>query len=408
MGALTGVRVVELGSFIAGPFTTQMLADHGAEVIKVERPESGDPMRQWGMHFKDGESLWWPVIGRNKRSVAIDLKSERGKELVLALLADSDVLVENFRPGVLERLGFAPEELWCDNPGLVITRVSGFGQTGAYSARAGFGSVAEAVAGLRQLTGYPDRPPTRTGLSIADSLAGLMAAFGTLAALRVRERSGKGQVVDVALADSILAVMESVIAEYSATGQVRERTGNIARIAPSNIYPTADERHLVIGANADAPFSRLALAMGRPELAEDPRFENHNARADHHLELDEIIGQWTRRHTVEELDEILARNGVPAGPVNDAAGILENPHFRERGSLVKVETKLGELWMQGVAPRLSDTPGKVETSGQELGEDTAAVLSGLLGLDDEEIARLRLDGVVQTSAIQANDGRGTR
>ncbi|MCS7058961.1 MAG: CoA transferase [Meiothermus sp.] len=383
MGALDGVRVLELGSFIAGPFAGQLLADHGAEVIKVEPPE-GDAMRRWGVRLKEGESLWWPVIGRNKKSVVLDLRTERGRRLARELARRVDVLLENFRPGVLERLGLKPEELMADNPRLIVARVSGFGQSGPYRDRAGFGSVAEAMGGLRYLTGFPDRPPPRVGLSIGDTLAGLFTAFGVLAALRAREQTGRGQIVDVGLTDAVVAVLESVLTEYSALGVVRERTGNILPgVAPSNLYPTREGRYIQIGANADGPFARLCQAMGRPELAQDPRFATHEARGEHQTLLDQLIAEWTRSLSLEELDRLLAEHGVPAGPVNSAREVVQDPHFRERGTLLEVDTPLGRLVMQGVVPKLSDTPGAVAWAGPPLGAHTASVLREF-GLEDRE------------------------
>ncbi|PZA05993.1 MULTISPECIES: CaiB/BaiF CoA-transferase family protein [unclassified Meiothermus] len=394
MSALAGIRVLELGSFIAGPFAAQLLADHGAEVIKLEPPE-GDAMRRWGVHLKDGQSLWWPVIGRNKKSVVLDLRQPKGRALARRLALQADVLIENFRPGVLERLGLEPPGLLAENPRLIVTRVSGFGQQGPYRERAGFGSVAEAVGGLRYLVGFPDRPPPRVGLSIGDSLAGLFAAFGTLAALRARELSGRGQVLDVALTDAVIAVLESVLTEYSATGKVRERTGNILPgVAPSNLYPTRDGRHIQIGANADGPFQRLCQAMGCPELAEDPRYATHRARGERQGELDERIARWTRKYTLEELDRLLRAYGVPAGPVNSAREVVEDPHFRARGAVVEVETALGKLAMQGVVPRLSETPGRIAWAGPPLGAHTREVLGDLLGLGEAEMEALAEEGVV--------------
>lgn len=394
MRALEGIRVLELGQFIAAPFAGQLLADHGAEVIKVEPPE-GDPMRQWGIQLKEGQSLWWPVIARNKKSVVLDLRHPQGRALARRLALASDVLLENFRPGVLERLGLDPRSLLEEKPSLVVARISGFGQEGPYRDRAGFGSVAEAMGGLRHLVGFPDRPPPRAGLSLGDTLAGLFAAFGVLAALRVRERTGRGQVVDMALTDAVIAALESVLTEYSATGRVRERTGNtLPGLAPSNLYPTRDGRYLQIGANADGPFSRLCQAMGRPELAEDPRYATHRARGVHQAELDGLIAAWTQEHALEELDRLLARHGVPAGPVNTAKEVAEDPHFRARGAVVEVETPLGRLLMQGVVPRLSETPGGIAWAGPSLGVHTREILEEVLGLGEEAWAELVAEGVV--------------
>lgn len=395
MSALSDIRVIELGSFIAGPFACQTLADMGAQVIKVE-PPAGDPIRQWGRKTASGESLWWPVIGRNKRSVCIDLKRPQGLELLRGLIAQADVLCENFRPGVLERMGLGPETLWQTQPSLIVTRVSGYGQDGPYRQRAGFASVAEAIAGMRYLNGFADRPPPRSGLSIGDSIAGLFAALGTLSALHERERTGRGQIVDVGLTDAILGVMESVISEYSGIGHVRERTGaTLPGLAPSNLYPTQDDGWIVIGANADKPFRGLCQAMGRSELAEDPRYASHTARGEHQTELDELIRAWTLSHNQAELDALLAEHGVPAGPLNNAAGVLADPHLRARGAITEVETDLGRLWMQNVVPRLSSTPGAVRWAGARLGAHTREVLEEILTLDPEHVRRLRDQGVVK-------------
>ncbi|ACA15758.1 Formyl-CoA transferase [Methylobacterium sp. 4-46] len=395
-GALAGIRVVEVGSFIAGPFCGQLLADLGADVVKVEPPQSGDVMRQWGAVQLDGKSLWWPVIARNKRSLTLDLRTGRGQEIARALIAEADILVENFRPGTLEKWGLGPDDLWTTNPGLIVARVSGFGQTGPYSRDAGFGAIAEAMGGLRTLAGFPDRPPPRAGLSIGDSLAGAFAALGTLAALEARRRTGKGQVVDVGITDAVLAVQESVLSEYSATGALRERTGTrLPGIAPSNLYPTRDGQWAIIGANGDAIFKRLAQAMGASELAADPRYTTHRARGTHQQELDDRVAAWTRTLPLAELLAVLKRAAVPAGPLNDAAGIVQDAHFRERGAVVEVESEeYGRLTMQGVTPRLSETPGAVQWAGPPLGHHTREVLSERLGLSAADIAQLKADGVI--------------
>ncbi|MET7241732.1 CoA transferase [Methylobacterium sp. EM32] len=395
-GALAGIRVIEMGSFIAGPFCGQLLADLGADVVKIEPPDSGDVMRQWGAVQLDGKSLWWPVIARNKRSLTLDLRTGRGQEIARALLLEADILVENFRPGTLEKWGLGPDDLWATNPGLIVARVSGFGQTGPYSRDVGFGAIAEAMGGLRALAGFPDRPPPRAGLSIGDSLAGTFAALGTVAALEARRRTGKGQVVDVGITDAVLAVQESVLSEYGATGSLRQRTGTrLPGIAPSNLYPTRDGQWVIIGGNGDAIFKRLAEAMGRPDLAADPRYATHRARGAHQEELDDLVAAWTQTLPLDELLPLLKRAAVPAGPLNDAAGIVEDPHFRERGAVVEVESEeYGRLTMQGVTPRLSETPGAVRWAGPSLGGHTREVLSERLGLSPAEIDQLQDDGVI--------------
>jgi formyl-CoA transferase/succinyl-CoA--D-citramalate CoA-transferase len=397
-GPLSGLKVVELGSFIAGPFCGQLLADLGAQVIKVEPPGTGDTMRQWGQQKSaNGLSLWWPIIGRNKLSVTIDLRVPEGQALARDMIRQADVLVENFRPGTLEAWNLSPESLRLDNPGLVIARVSGYGQTGPYNMKAGFAAAAEAAAGLRHLTGYPDRVPTRVGISIGDSLAGLHAALGVLAALVARPaRAGRGQIVDAAITESVLSVMESVISECAATGAIRGRTGPILpKIAPSSLYPTQDGAYAIIAANGDGLFRRLAAAMGRPELAEDPRYATHIARGERQEELDELIAAWTAAKPLAEIVELMDRHGVPAGPVNDAAAVLRDPQFRERAALIDTATAEGvPVTMQGPAPKFSDTPTRVRWTGPKLGQHTDDVLLNQLNLGPDRVAALRQAGVI--------------
>ncbi|MDP9083750.1 MAG: CoA transferase [Pseudomonadota bacterium] len=388
-GPLSHIKVVELGSFIAGPFCGQLLADMGAEVIKIEPPRTGDPMRQWGVQkAADGQSLWWAVIGRNKLSVTLDLRNAEAREHVRRLILDADVLIENFRPGTLESWNLSPAELQREQPELIVARISGFGQTGPYSRRAGFGSVAEAMSGLRHITGSPDRPPARVGISLGDSLAGLFGVIGVLSSLVARPvRQNKGQVVDVSIAESVLGVMESIVAEYAATGAVRQRTGSILPgIAPSNLYPTVDDDVILIGANADNIFARLAEVMGQSELASDPRFATHVARGRNQNELDGIVAAWTATKPLSELLDLMERSGVPAGPVNDAAGVCADPHFRAREAIVEVPAgDLGTLTMQGISPRLSETPGSVRWTGPSLGEHNEEILIGRLGIAREHL-----------------------
>jgi len=395
-GPLTGLRVIELGAFIAGPFCGQLLADLGADVVKIEPPDGGDAMRQWGAVQKNGKSLWWPVIARNKQSVTVNLRTREGQDIVRKLATEADILIENFRPGTLEKWDLGPEALMARNERLIVGRISGFGQTGPYRNRVGFGAIAEAMAGLRNLTGFPDMPPPRVGVSIGDSLAGMFSTIGILAALEARHRTGRGQVVDVGITDSVLGVLESVFSEYSATGAVRKRTGStLPGIAPSNLYPTADGTWILIAGNGDGIFRRLATAMGQPELSGDPRYRTHRDRGAHQQELDKLIADWTRSHPLSALLALMEKHGVPAGPVSDAADAASNPHFRERGAIVAVESdEYGELSMQGVVPRLSDTPGSIRWLGPDLGSHTAEILSERLGLDADSLAALRSRGVI--------------
>jgi formyl-CoA transferase len=394
-GALADLRVVEMGQLLAGPFCGQLLGDLGAEVVKVEPPGVGDPMRQWGREKPHGKSLWWPVVARNKKSVTCDLRTEAGQELVRRLLDSADVLVENFRPGTLERWGLSPERLWETNPGLVVVRVTGYGQSGPYASRAGYGSIGEAMGGLRYVTGDPDRPPSRSGISIGDSLAGTYAALGALSALHARQTTGRGQVVDSAIYEAVLAMMESLVTEWDAAGYERGRTGPILpNVAPSNVYPTADGQTVLIAANQDTVFTRLAALIGQPELATDPRYATHGARGQHQEELDDLISTWSARHDADDLLALLHEGGVPAGRTYRAQDMLADPHFAARASIVRVpDPTFGELAMQNVAPHLSETPGQVRWTGPALGQHNDEVY-GALGLDAAQLDRLHANGTI--------------
>jgi formyl-CoA transferase len=369
---LAGVRVIELGQLIAGPFCGQLLADFGADVIKVEQPGEGDPMRRWG-HCSKGKSLSWSVIARGKRCVTADLHTEDGRAFVAALAREADVLVENFRPGTLERFGLDPDALVEANPGLIVVRVSGFGQTGPYAARAGYGSIGEAMGGLRHLVGEPDRPPSRMGVSLGDMLAGLHAALGTLLALLARYRTGAGQQVDVSIYESVLAMTEALVADHAVAGVRHERSGSVLPgVAPSNVYPTSDGEYILVAANQDTVFRRLAAAMGAPELATSPEYGTHRARGANQAGLDELIAAWTARLTADQALTVLADNAVPAGRVYTAEDMLADPHFLARRSIVEVEDPdLGPIPMQAVTPRLSETPGTIRWPGPELGAHDA-------------------------------------
>jgi formyl-CoA transferase len=395
-GPLAGLTVIEMGTLIAGPFCGQILGDFGATVIKLEDPGKGDPMRQWGRSLPKGHSPWWPVIGRNKQSVTLNLRTPEGQAIARQLIAGADVLVENFRPGALEKWGLGYDSLSAGNPGLVMARVSGFGQTGPYAQRAGYALIGEAMGGLRYITGEPDRPPARAGISIGDSLAGLNAALGVMMAIHARHRTGRGQVVDAAIYESILSVMENLITEYGLTGYIRERSGAVLPgIAPSNAYPTVDGALVVIGANQDTLFARLCLAMGRPELADDPRYAGHAARGTHQAELDDLIAAWTSTLTAEALLALMEAHGVAAGRVYRAPDMLGDPQFQARDAIVETPHPVfGSVKMQNAFPRLSETPGGVRWPGPALGEHTDAVLTSRAGMTVEDLERLRGAGVI--------------
>jgi formyl-CoA transferase len=394
-GPLADLVVVELGTLIAGPFCGQILADFGAEVIKVEDPGTGDPMRQWGRSLPQGLSPWWPVIGRNKKSVTVNLRALEGQAIVRDLALQADVLVENFRPGTMEKWGLGYEQLSAANPRLIMARVSGFGQTGPYAARAGYGLIGEAMGGLRAITGEPDRPPARAGVSIGDSLAAAHAVMGVLMALHVREKTGRGQVIDAAIYESVLAMMENLVTEYDLTGYIRERSGSVLPgIAPSNVYPTADGM-ILIGGNGDTVFARLCEAMGAPALKDDPRYRDHAARGVHQTELDERIAAWSKGYASAELLALLEARGVPCGRVFRAPEMLEDEQYAARKSIVTVDHPVfGPIRMQNAFPKLSETPGAVRWPGPALGEHTAAVLREKLGLSAEKLDALKAAGVV--------------
>jgi formyl-CoA transferase len=393
---LSDLRVVELGQLLAGPFCGQLLGDFGAEVIKIEDPGRGDPMREWGREKPHGKSLWWPVVARNKLSATCDLRSAEGQALLRRLLARADVLVENFRPGTLERWGLSPELLWEVNPGLVITRVTGYGQTGPYAPRAGFGAIGEAMGGIRYVMGDPGSPPVRAGISLGDALAATFACLGTMVALHHRQRSGRGQVVDSAIYEAVLAMMESLIPEWAIAGYQRERTGAVLpNVSPSNVYPTGDGDLVLIAANQDSVFGRLADVMDEPGLADDPRFATHSARGAAMTELDNLIAAWTSTLPADDLLARLHEGGVPAGRIFRAADMLADPHFAARQAIVTVpHPDFGDLPMHNVAPKLSATPGSVRTAGPALGEHSDQVWGGLVGLGPGDLAGLRAAGVI--------------
>jgi crotonobetainyl-CoA:carnitine CoA-transferase CaiB-like acyl-CoA transferase len=393
VSALKGLRVIEMGQLLAGPFCGQLLGDMGAEVIKVEPPGAGDPMRVWG---QGEEKVQWEVVARNKKSVSANLRIPEGQALVRKLIATADILIENFKPGTMEKWGLAPDSLLAEHPGLIIARMSGYGQTGPYSDRAGFGGIGEAMGGWRYIVGEPDRPPSRMGISIGDTLTATYGCMGVLAALHHRSRTGQGQVVDAALYESVLQVMEGLVPEYDHGGFVRERSGSILPgIAPSNVYICKDGEYM-IGANKDSLWQRLADAMGRPELGKDDRYATHLARGQNQLELDEIINTWTRTLTVDEVDALMIAYSVPAGRVYRAPEMLEDPHFKAREAIIEVETeRFGTLKMQGAFPKLSATPSGVRSPAPSLvGQHNEQVYGGMLGISADELTRLEAAGAI--------------
>lgn len=394
-GALSDLRVLELGTLIAGPFCGQLLGDMGAEVIKIEAPGQGDPMRHWGPQKRGTPSVWWPVIGRNKKAITLDLRQADGQRIFKDLCGKSDVVIENFRPGTLEKWGCGWETLSAINPRLILVRVSGYGQTGPYSQRAGYGGIGEAMGGLRYIVGEPDRPPSRVGISIGDSLAAVHACMGTLAALHYRERTGLGQVVDAAIYESVLSMMESLVTEYDQLGHVRERSGPILpRIAPSNVYPTRDGI-VMIGANQDTVFARLAAAMESPSLADDVRYRDHTARGENQQELDSLIANWTSTFATPELLAKLESFGIPSGLIYRTADMLEDPHFAARQAIVTTaHPAFGQLRMQNVAPRLSASPSSIRTPAPDLGQHNDEIYGDLLGFDRATRDEMRTRGVI--------------
>jgi formyl-CoA transferase len=394
-GPLAGLRVIELGTLLAGPFCGQLLGDFGAEVIKIEPPGQGDPMRVWGREKANGKSLWWPVVARNKKAITLDLRQPEGQELLKSLVAESDFLLENFRPGTMEKWGLGWPELSAINPRLIMIRVSGFGQTGPYARQAGFGAIGEAMGGLRYVVGDPSTPPSRMGISIGDSLAATFACIGALSALHHRHNTGRGQVVDSAIYEAVLNMMESLVTEYDKAGFIRERTGAILpNVAPSNVYKTNDGL-VLIAANQDTVFGRLAEAMGQPGLAADPRYATHGARGANQQDLDAMVERWTLSLTTRQVLDLMDEHGVPAGLIYRAPEMLEDPHFKARDAIVTVaHPDFGDLRMQNVAPKLSETPGSVRSPSPELGQHNEEVYLKMLGLAAQRYAELKSRKVI--------------
>jgi formyl-CoA transferase len=394
-GPLCGLRVLELGTLLAGPFCGQLLGDFGAEVIKIEPPGQGDPMRNWGREKANGKSLWWPVVGRNKKAITLDLRQADGQDLLKQLVAKSDFVLENFRPGTMEKWGLGWEQLSAINPRLIMIRVSGFGQTGPYSRQAGFGAIGEAMGGLRYVVGDPTTPPSRMGISIGDSLAATFACIGALSALHHREKTGRGQVVDSAIYEAVLNMMESLVTEYDKVGFIRERTGAILpNVAPSNVYRTSNGM-VLIAANQDTVFSRLAEAMGQSGLATDPKYSTHGARGANQVELDALVERWTETMATRQVLELMEKFGVPAGLIYRAPEMLDDPHFKSREAIVTVpHPDFGELRMQNVAPKLSETPGAIRRPSPAMGQHNDEVYRELLALSAERYAQLKAGKVV--------------
>jgi formyl-CoA transferase len=393
--------VLELGSFVAAPLAARMLADFGADVIKVEPPYRGDELRTWGTMVPtlNGQiSAWWLAQSRNKRLITLDLHHEEGQALALRLVEQVAIVIENFRPGRLEEWNLGYERMKAVNPRVVFVRISGFGQTGPYRERAGYGNVGESMGGIRYVTGFSDRPPVRVGVSLGDALAAQQAAFGAMLALRASERDGQGQVVDVAITEAVFAITEAMLTEYKHAGVVRERMGNnMLRAAPSNVYQTSDGHWLAIGGNGENVFRRLARAMGQSTLVEDERFSDNPARVAHHHELDEIVGGWVAARPLAEAQAILDEAGVPAGPVMSIADIAVDQHYQARGMLTEVSDERmpeGVAFMPGIVPRLTETPGTIAHSGADLGADNQAIYGELLGLGPQELEQLQAEGVI--------------
>lgn len=393
-GPLSGYRVIELGQLLAGPFAGCVLGYFGAEVIKIEPPDGGDPIRGW-REVQDGTSLWWYSLARNKKSVTVDLKSDKGVDLVKQLINSADVVIENFRPGVVERWGLGPDEFKQSNPGLVYARISGYGQNGPYAAKAGFASVCEGMSGFRYVNGHPGEAPVRPNLSIGDTISGIHAALGISLALLEQKQSGTGQVVDVALYESMFNLMEAVVPEYDGAGVVREPSGStVTGIVPTNTYCCRDGKYIVIGGNGDSIFQRLMIAAGYPEMSQDPRLSSNPGRVAHEAEIDKALSHWCRENDSTQLLKILDRNRIPAGPIYNVEDMINDDHFNARGLFEQVEINGKQLKIPAIMPRLGKTPGATKWPGPELGSHNREVLGDLLGLSDEEMLGLSRDGVI--------------
>jgi crotonobetainyl-CoA:carnitine CoA-transferase CaiB-like acyl-CoA transferase len=393
---LSGIKVLELGQLMAGPFAGTLLAYFGADVIKIEPPGKGDAVRGWRAVEGD-TSLWWYSLGRNKRSVTVNLKSDEGRSIVRRLAARVDVLIENFRPGTLERWGLGPDDLNPENPGLIMARVSGYGQTGPYSSRPGYASVCEGVGGLRYVNGFPGQPPVRQNLSLGDSLTGLHAAFGILLSLFHRDRRAvkSGQIVDVGIFEAVYNMMEAVVPEYDRMGMVRGPSGTtITGVVPTNTYPCRDDKWVIIGGNGDSIFRRLMTAAGRPDMAENPSLQSNAGRLEHQAVVDGAIADWTRTLNASEVLEVLENARVPSGMIYSVVDMVDDPHFQARGLFEEVEAGGRPLKLPAIIPKLSETPGSTEWAGPAVGEHTREVLGEVLGLSDDEIDELSGKGAI--------------
>ena len=394
---LDGIRALEVGQLLAGPFAGSILAYYGAEVIKVEPPGSGDPLRHWRELDDDGTSFWWRSLGRNKKCVTADLRSDEGRDLVRRLAAKCQVLVENFRPGVMEKWGLGPADLWPDNPGLVYARISGYGQDGPYAAKPGFASVCEGFGGLRYVNGKPGEPPMRPNLSLGDTMAGLHTALGVVMAClhQARNPGARGQVIDTALYEAVFNVLEGVVPEYDGGGVVREPSGStITGIVPTNTYRCSDGKFIIIGANGDSIFKRLCEAMDRPDMAADPRVADNAGRVEHEAEIDEAIADWTGSLSAMDALELLEDARVPAGPIYSVADMMVDPHYIARGLFEEVDVNGQPLKIPAMIPKLSETPGRTDWPGPEVGAFNEAVYGELLGLSSEEIAMFTAKGIL--------------
>jgi len=396
-GPLAGIRVLEVGQLIAGPFTGCFLGYFGAEVIKVEAPGDGDPIRKWRMLGDDGTSLWWRSLGRNKKCITVNLRTDEGREIVRKLADESDVLIENFRPGTMERWGLGPEELRASNPGLIYSRISGYGQTGPYASKTGFASVCEGIGGFRHINGFPDRPPVRPNLSMGDTLAALHSALGILMACvkKLSDPEKRGQVIDVAIYEAVFNLMESMVPEYDYGGEIRECSGStLTGIVPTNTYECSDGKYVIIGGNGDSIYKRLMSAVGRDDLGEDPRMADNAGRVDHEPEIDAAIAAWTKEKTSEDVLDIMAEAEVPSGPIYDVADMMADEHFQDRGLFEKVDVNGKELTIPAIAPFLSDTPGETRWPGPEVGSHNQEVLGEVLGYDEAMLKDFSDKGII--------------